>query len=374
MGYAICRIEKIKTKKEMSDRYKHNMRIFDVYNADPLLSSQNEYLVDQLLGRSYEDICADTVRQLRMSGAITREIRKDAVKGYEVFLGFSHEDSDEIDLEEWANRSVEWLRKQFNPPDNVISYTNKEGLEVSEQIDNVKSVVLHMDESTPHIHAFIVPVDEHGHLNARYYTNGRNAMSKLQDSYAHAMEPFGLWRGEKHHIANHIQSSAYYNRLLQAVESTLPKPNQNESIEDYYKRADNAHKTAMVHQRDSVVKSERKLAQKESSLYNRTVDIARRETEFSNQKFLYELEQGRKELLLNKLADAIGEPDMSEGTLDRINRDVTELRTFKEALRDYPNQEKARDIEQSYNEMLNWQRSRKTQEKRKEQGNNSQER
>ena len=366
MGYAICRIEKVKSSKELSDRYNHNMRIFDVHNADPLLSSQNVELVDQLHGRSYEDIYTDTIRHLQMTGAITKEVRKDAVKGFEVLLCFSHEDAAGINLNEWANRSVEWLREQFNPPGGMISYTNKDGQKITEPVDNVKSVVLHMDEATPHIHAFIVPIDEHGHLNAKSYTNGRGAMSRLQDAYAKAMEPFGLWRGERHSKASPAQRSAYYNRLLQAVESSLPEPLPGESVQDYYKRADDVHKTAMVHQRDDVVKAERKIAKKESALFDRTVDVTGREAKLIEERYHYEMEHGKKEILLDKLADTIGEPDLSEGSLKRVGRDVAELKAFKEALENHPDRKKAMSVKCSYNEMLNWQKRHKIRQKKQE--------
>ena len=144
------RMAKLKSEHELGNRYNHDMRIYNVRNADPLKASQNEELVDQLIGRTYADISDETIRNLQQSGAITKKIRKDAVRGLDIFLGFSHEDTPGIDINAWSKRCVEWLQQTFNPPGGMISYTDKDGMEVTQKINNVKSVVLHMDEYLSH--------------------------------------------------------------------------------------------------------------------------------------------------------------------------------------------------------------------------------
>lgn len=362
MGYAIMRMAKLKSEHELGNRYNHDMRIYNVRNADPLKASQNEELVDQLIGRTYADISDETIRNLQQSGAITKKIRKDAVRGLDIFLGFSHEDTPGIDINAWSKRCVEWLQQTFNPPGGMISYTDKDGMEVTQKINNVKSVVLHMDESTPHIHAFIVPIDEYGHLNAKAYSNGRTALGQLQDSYAQAMEPFGLSRGERHSTISHQQRSAYYNKLLQASESTLPDPAPNESLEDYHRRAEAAHQISMVHQRDSIVKEERKLARRQSILYDQTAELAKRKSEFASMKTAYEQKNRYTEQFLSSLAGQAGEPDISERSLERISKAIKRQQQFDDAVKNYPDKDKAKMVQQSFHELINWQREREKKE------------
>ncbi len=50
--------------------------------------------------------------------------------------------------------------------------------------DRIVRAELHLDEATPHIHAYLVPLDERGKLNCRGLFGGRAKLSKFQDSYA----------------------------------------------------------------------------------------------------------------------------------------------------------------------------------------------
>ena len=76
-------------------------------------------------------------------------------------LSYSYDDEQERpDTARWVEKSVEWLQKTFNPEDNRIAVKGEDGEIIREiRSDNVKSVVVHMDEAVPHIHAFVVPID-----------------------------------------------------------------------------------------------------------------------------------------------------------------------------------------------------------------------
>ncbi|KAA6325039.1 Plasmid recombination enzyme, partial [termite gut metagenome] len=81
-------------------------------------------------------------RQIENAG-ITRKIRKNQVKAIGVMLSGTSEDMKCIEdtggLNDWCADSVDWLQKTFGA-------------------DNVISAVLHRDETTPHIHATVVPM------------------------------------------------------------------------------------------------------------------------------------------------------------------------------------------------------------------------
>lgn len=355
MGYAIPRIAKLKSTKDMSDAYNHNMRLFHVLNADPSRTKDNEDLVDELNGRSYQDMFDDQIRYMDMVGINKRKIRKDAVRGMEIMLSFSHEDLEGMDLEGWKKANVEWLEKMFNPPNNEIRYTDPEtGEEVVEKVNNVKSVVVHNDETTPHIHAFVIPLDPRGQLNSHYYIGGRQKLVEMHDLYAEAMKPFGLERGEKHSVATHQQTSKYYNKLIEAVEAELPTPEKDEPVEDYRKRANDVYQTAKVHHRNEVVKLEQKIVKAESKATDSRIELAK--------------ERHSHRRTIKKLAKALDSEDreLTPELLRESERAITEHRRFEEAVEEYPDREMAMEAERLYREMVEWQRKREEHIRREE--------
>ena len=357
MGYAIMRANKLKARNDISDRYNHDMRIFKVNNADPLRESQNEMLVDQLMGRSYHDIYEDTIRELQMKGTMGT-VRSDAVKGIDVFLGFSHEDAKDIDLDAWAKKNVEWLREQFNPADRQIHYVNKDGEEVTEEIDNVKSVVLHMDEATPHIHAFVVPIDERGRLNAKAYTAGHSQFVEMQSSYAKEMSDFGLQRGETHASVSHEKTSEYYRRLAKAVDATLPLPEKGEDVHSYQKRAEEAFKNLSVKHNDELLKQRQELKKERSELFTERQELGRERQLLQKDREDFKEETKAVNAEIKKLSQIYGDVELSPDVLRRARRNQLRLERFEKAIDEYPDREKAQEIKQSYDDMVNWQYKR----------------
>ncbi len=355
MGYAIMRATKMKSQTEINDRYNHDERIFNVTNADPARTPLNEYPVNQLHGRSYYDIYEDTVRMYQMKGTMGT-VRKDAVKGIDVFLSFSHADIEKIDINEWVNANVKWLRKEFNPPGGKIHYTDREGNYVTEDVDNVKSVIVHMDEVTPHIHAFIIPIDENGRLNAKKVYGDRNAMIEKQDSYAKAMEKFGLQRGERHSVARHEKTSEYYRRLEKAVDTTLPEPKRGETINEYKARVEDFVKTMAVHHNDELVKKDRENVKSISSLVTSMEgdlkELRAEQKQNANEKAEFETE-------FKELASVLGVDELSVRDIRTAANLIKEQKTFREAIDTYPDNEKAREIENLYEYMVKWQNGKK---------------
>ena len=69
--------------------------------------------------------------------------------------------------------------------------------------DRVVRAELHLDEMTPHIHAYFVPLDEKGQLRCNHFFNGQQKMRAFQDSYYDAVEHLGLERRIKGSLAKH---------------------------------------------------------------------------------------------------------------------------------------------------------------------------
>ena len=256
-GYAIFTFDKLKNSSEMGSRYKHNFRIYeDIANVDYKKTDENiEYI--SLNGKTYEEASREEILRMRISG-VEQRIRKDAVLGYEIFMGYSH-DAENIPVNRWAEKCLNWLERTFNPENREIFVCDKEGNETVVRADNVKSAVLHMDESTPHIHAYVVPIDEHGHLNAKRYTGERDALIRLQTSFAKEMKEFGLKRGMEKSNATASDIARYHSYLKETVSATLPEPMIGESINDYWARANEEYQKEKALHRQDILSLEQKI-------------------------------------------------------------------------------------------------------------------
>jgi len=90
--------------------------------------------------------------------------------------------------------------------------------------DNVVSVSLHLDETTPHITAFVTPIYESKlkgnkivkRLGAKKWLDGRKKMSELQDKYAERCKHLGLERGNKKSKAKHTTIKEFYSVINRA--------------------------------------------------------------------------------------------------------------------------------------------------------------
>ena len=136
-AYCVCTTEKTKTKTQMSGKFKHNLRLHDVKNADPEKRHLNEVLIGEdalkeVFSLSTEEAAkrnregknktyidhADTTKWM-VENATGRKVRKDAVLQIEVVLTYSSV-ADDISIDDWKKANVEWLKEYFGE-ENVIS-------------------------------------------------------------------------------------------------------------------------------------------------------------------------------------------------------------------------------------------------------------
>ena len=237
-AYCMCSTEKTKVKMHMKGKFEHNMRLKEVLNADPAKRALNEVLIgDDTIkdvfkvpmkkAASYDakrkyktfiDYADDAIKEVQE--ATGRKVRKDAVLEIEVVLTFSPGAEDNLDLEAWKEANVQWLKDYFTE-------------------ENVKSAVLHMDETTPHIHAIITPIDrENGKvsLNAKKWTGGSGELSRMQTNYANAMKQFGLKRGEQFTRARHEDLKRFAAALNNIVRVKLPERSDFKTEEGYIRK------------------------------------------------------------------------------------------------------------------------------------------
>lgn len=224
MAYAILRTSKIKTPAGAAGMNRHLIRDrsqFDIPNADKDLEKLNRQYVgtDNL----YQDI------QDRIKASGVEKVRKNAVLAVEHLMTFSPEfaplsKNEEIDKN---GEKKYFLSGNGEDVNNVHEFARIARLWMEETYgkENVISVHLHLDEKTPHIHAYATPILEKTNarsgkksikLDAQNWTGNKTKLSGLQDTFAEKMKPLGLERGIKGSKAKHISIQKYYATLNKA--------------------------------------------------------------------------------------------------------------------------------------------------------------
>ena len=121
----------------------------------------------------------------RVKNFATNKLRKDAVFAEHYVISASPEFFKKYPgkLDEWVDEQISFLKAEFGP--------------------NLTTAVLHVDEKTPHIEAFVTPIiaNKNGdlELNRKQFNNARgglNSFTKLQERHADHNKKFGLKRGE----------------------------------------------------------------------------------------------------------------------------------------------------------------------------------
>ena len=243
-SYCVCKVGKVKSRVQLRSYFNHHMRLYEVANADSNLRSENEILIgndtlqnifsddmdtaEKKLKRyhSFVDDAKDAVKEVEHD--LGRKVRKDAVLELEVVLTFSP--GAEVPLDEWKKANCEWLRSYFGE-------------------ENVKSAVLHMDETTPHIHAMVVPLDRSSgkaHLNSKKWVGGQAAMIKMQNDYAKTMQQFDLQRGEKYSRTSNMNLHEFYENVNKVILTPVPEKKDYQTEEQYYQQIEKVYKSARM--------------------------------------------------------------------------------------------------------------------------------
>ena len=199
MPHAIIRVAKIKTAGAARGKTAHNYRLVDTPNADQVRTAS---LNKEYINTGQADYWS--LAEQRIGEVVTRKVREDQVRAMEVVLTASPEwfkrgqDGQAEDVREgnWVESNLNFLKEKFGEK-NVVSFT------------------LHQDETTPHIHAVIVPISENEKgracLSADRLFNPKT-LSQLQTDYAMAMAPHGLERGVEGSRRQHEDMKQVYGQ------------------------------------------------------------------------------------------------------------------------------------------------------------------
>lgn len=253
MGKVVLNIKKPKGNDARTTA--HIERTHMPNNADPTRTHLNKELIN-----FPEEVANRTQAiQYRIEHAgIKRKISDNQIRALQVLLSGSPEDMKRIQseggLDEWCKDSVKWLQDSFGK-------------------ENLVSAVLHMDETTPHIHATVVPIVQGERRKAKAeQDNGkkkykkkakdtvrlcaddvmtRDNLERFQDTYAEAMEKYGLERGIRGSEARHISTIEFYKDIYQ---KNIDLQESAESLE--YRIEDARHKVYDMYEHRDKAKDE----------------------------------------------------------------------------------------------------------------------
>ncbi|GHU67843.1 mobilization protein BmpH [Bacteroidia bacterium] len=228
MGYAVLHLDKASGNDAAMSA--HIERTIEPKNADKSRTHLNRELLmfpDEVKNRT------EAIQHRIETAGIKRKISHNQVWAIRIMLSGSPEEMKRIEeigrLDDWCQDNVDWLRKTFGT-------------------ENLVSAVLHLDEKTPHIHATVVPIVQGERRKAKAEKDNdkkkykkkpansarlcaddvmaRDKLKAYQDSYAEAMNRYGLQRGIEGSEARHVSTQQFY-RDLHLQNETL-----KEDIED----------------------------------------------------------------------------------------------------------------------------------------------
>lgn len=198
MNFAIFRTKKIKTGGSISAALQHVFRERPTSNANPDI--QNHIL------KGADSVSGVNLEIMRLT---PEKYRKDAVRLIEVLVtaspdAFVKHGGKIEDNGDYFKDSLAYLEAKFGK-------------------ENVVSAVVHLDEATPHLSVFVVPLKD-GKLNAKNWLGGREKLRKLQTEFAVQVgKKYGLERGIEGSAIKHEDVKRFYGALADP-NSTPPKP------------------------------------------------------------------------------------------------------------------------------------------------------
>lgn len=276
MPYCVLSIKKYHTFPQIYALEQHNDRQIPLPNVDPSMSIHNVSLLSR--GASYTDTWHEIVKDAETRYGHEIKCRSNSVLLMEVVTGFSR-DTNIPNIMQWAEKNLEWMKKKFGE-ENIISCT------------------LHMDETTPHIHTDIVPIDERGRLCAKSFTAGRYAMKKMHTEYSAEMKEFGLTRGFSASKSKKKNLDEFYKSVNKANKAVLPPRMNNEDEEEYLKRMEKYCKSMKM----AYTKVSMMLEQSNAMIGTRIAqEFSRFSTAVSLYEDLYEKFNGDEELVNKRL-------------------------------------------------------------------------
>ena len=206
MGYAILRVQKLKDKGSIRRSLKHSFRAQDTPNADPERTPDNSHVFADSVDSAMNNITKRLDTQ--------KKIRKNAVLAVEYLVTGSPESvqgKTRAQQDDYFQDAIHWLKEKHGA-------------------DNVVYAGVHRDEQTPHLYAYVVPIDERDKLNCRAFLGGAKMLNEMQTDFAEKVGiKHGLERGIEGSKAKHQSIKKHYAAIQKSeAQTVIIKP---ESIE-----------------------------------------------------------------------------------------------------------------------------------------------
>ena len=221
MGYVVFHMQK--TRGTDSGTSAHIERKVKPSNADEERTHLNRRLIEYPDGIHTR---TQAIQHRLETAGLTRKVGKNQVRAIRIMLSGSPDDMRRIvregRLDEWCADNMKYLAETFGR-------------------ENIVSADLHLDETSPHIHATLVLIvtterkrkKQEERVTKRYRTKSASrprlcadeVMSRVklkgyQDTYAAAMAKYGLQRGVEGSEARHIDTTQFY-REMKVMTDTL---------------------------------------------------------------------------------------------------------------------------------------------------------
>lgn len=317
MSYAVLHI--MKASGSCNAIARHIERTTQPDNAHPELRHLNR---DDFIKYPDGVVGLGEAIQHRLDNAgLTRKIGKNQVLALNVLMTSDGDAlrrlADEGRLDEWAWESVGWAKQTFGE-------------------DNVVAAHLHMDEQTPHLHVTVVPIvtaerkkkASEAKAKKRYRTKSKDGprlsandimtrenLIRFQDTYAEAMERFGLERGIRGSEARHVDQHEYYRQCQ------IKKKDLEQDVAGL-----SAEKKQLDTENRSLEKRKAELERGNRWIEKTFADTKAANTEMSRQNS--ELEK-RKTELVKENSSLAAENKSLAATSSKLSDDVTRLQMRK---------------------------------------------
>lgn len=199
MSFAIIRTKKLKSFGAVARSGKHTFREQLTPNADPAMTSKNKVFG----ATSTEDL------QARLRHRLPEKIKGQSVLCIEYLItaspeAFKRHGGTLDDMGDgYFNDALRWLQHRHGK-------------------ENVIASAVHLDETTPHLVAYVVPITADNRLSCRDFLGGKAKMKQLQtDFHAECGKKRGLDRGIEGSTAKHQDIKTFYAAL--SAEGAVPK-------------------------------------------------------------------------------------------------------------------------------------------------------
>ena len=231
MSKVIFRVEKIKTAGNLMGAISHHYRTRETLNADPSIKNvvikkpsydvaENMAIIQELNGGT-----------LRQGGVIASDIMISASPDYFRPDDVSaHGAYDEEKLKAWRDKIEPWIEQEF---------------------PHALSVVLHLDEATPHYQVLDLPYNpETNKLShrAKFGGDSRLELGKWQDKAHEAVKSLGIERGMKGSEATHEKMKDFYGHVTKSS-TEKPRPSEKVIVPSVFSRTDEGLKQFAEEQR-----------------------------------------------------------------------------------------------------------------------------